>query len=470
MNSQARKIIFVGFLLAVVYQLRNFYEINPDGISYIEIAKNYLTGNYWAAINAYWSPAYSFVLIPFLRLTSPLVAAKSLDVFLYVLWLITAYLLARQLLKNEIKASFVVLFLVLSSEVYKQLMIISPDMLFGVYVNILLIYAFKEKSRHTKNYWLVLGLLAGFGYLIKSFFLIFALAYFPIYLLQQKNRRQIFLYFLCGFCIIPGLWIGLISFKYHHVTMGTTAGVSYRGFVMGEGFEFLKTPKPYPKSGTSFWYDPGDFRPLSFNLAKQLTAVFTNLKTTTKFLFVSLHFGLLLFIYYEKNIFRMRKFPYLLLFIVVWIGLYALIFTEGRYLLPLLPLFFILIFTVLNSKNFYFLLLIVQLLFFIKVVHRYFKTNETALTHVRLSTYIKQPCVIMSDWWERGLYVAFLSGCKYYGKYLPEQLNQEIIEGKVNYIISFRNSDTFSGTNLTPVVKLRENNTSVTLFHTSNEK
>ncbi|MHC4720172.1 MAG: hypothetical protein ACYSYT_06835, partial [Planctomycetota bacterium] len=42
------------------------YQINPDGISYISVAQKYLAGDFAGAINGYWGPLYSWLLMPFL--------------------------------------------------------------------------------------------------------------------------------------------------------------------------------------------------------------------------------------------------------------------------------------------------------------------------------------------------------------------------------------------------------------------
>ncbi|MDV7402594.1 hypothetical protein RZS08_64830, partial [Arthrospira platensis SPKY1] len=41
------------------------FQINPDGISYISLAKKYVSGDYTHAVNAYWSPLLVWMSIPF---------------------------------------------------------------------------------------------------------------------------------------------------------------------------------------------------------------------------------------------------------------------------------------------------------------------------------------------------------------------------------------------------------------------
>lgn len=43
--------------------------VNPDGISYLDIADAYLVGDLSNVVNGYWCPLYSWLLAVALRLT-----------------------------------------------------------------------------------------------------------------------------------------------------------------------------------------------------------------------------------------------------------------------------------------------------------------------------------------------------------------------------------------------------------------
>src|SRR5277367_5777014 len=55
-----------GFVFALILGLINFwttrFAIFSDGISYLEIARKYADGDWKGAVNAYWSPLYSWIL------------------------------------------------------------------------------------------------------------------------------------------------------------------------------------------------------------------------------------------------------------------------------------------------------------------------------------------------------------------------------------------------------------------------
>gem|GEM_PF-1551000 len=57
------------------------YQINPDGVGYISVARKYATGALGDAINAYWSPLYSWLIVPLLWLRiDPLLSAKLVGI------------------------------------------------------------------------------------------------------------------------------------------------------------------------------------------------------------------------------------------------------------------------------------------------------------------------------------------------------------------------------------------------------
>jgi len=60
-------VLYVG----VSYCIENRFAMNPDGISYIDIADAYSKGEWQDALNAYWSPLYSWIIALFLFLFSP---------------------------------------------------------------------------------------------------------------------------------------------------------------------------------------------------------------------------------------------------------------------------------------------------------------------------------------------------------------------------------------------------------------
>ena len=60
--------IVILFYLSLSFILLGHYlhVFNDDSISYLTIANEYEDGNFSAAINGYWSPLFSWLMVPFL--------------------------------------------------------------------------------------------------------------------------------------------------------------------------------------------------------------------------------------------------------------------------------------------------------------------------------------------------------------------------------------------------------------------
>lgn len=86
----------VGFLSA--YAERN--QINPDGVSYLDLADAYARGNWEQAINSYWSPLYSVVLaavIPKVPSSWELVTAHAVNAIVFTIAVVGFDLLLNRL-------------------------------------------------------------------------------------------------------------------------------------------------------------------------------------------------------------------------------------------------------------------------------------------------------------------------------------------------------------------------------------
>ncbi len=77
-------LVLIIYLILGIFLIKYYrYQINPDGISYISIAQKYLNGDFTNAINGYWGPLISWLLMPFLYWgVEPLLAAKVLNLII----------------------------------------------------------------------------------------------------------------------------------------------------------------------------------------------------------------------------------------------------------------------------------------------------------------------------------------------------------------------------------------------------
>lgn len=73
-----------------------------DSFSYLDVADTYATRGWWAGINGYWSPLYSWLLIPVLRGATPkdeFVAVHAFNFGVYVLALVAFEAMVRELFR-----------------------------------------------------------------------------------------------------------------------------------------------------------------------------------------------------------------------------------------------------------------------------------------------------------------------------------------------------------------------------------
>ena len=120
--------LILGIILIRYYQ----YQINPDGLVYIKIAKTYLMGDYNNAISAYWSPLISWLLVPFLIYgLNPLYLLFSNKVLALVIGFFTLIGIGKLSYKFEMNETIrtVILFLAVPVILYFAYSVITPDLL-----------------------------------------------------------------------------------------------------------------------------------------------------------------------------------------------------------------------------------------------------------------------------------------------------------------------------------------------------
>jgi len=211
--------LIVGFLHAWA----NRFEISPDGVAYLDIASAYLRHDWSSAVNAYWSPLYSWVLAGFLFVFRPNVYWEIILVHVvgYLIFLF-AFLCFDSLLNQFVEwrtiagvgqdssglPSWVFVTigysLFLSSSFFLiGMSVTTPDMLVGA----LVFLAFRillriHSGKATRRDFAFLGVVLGVGYLAKAYmfplgFVFLLCAFFH----QNKLRRG-----------LPGLMLACVAF------------------------------------------------------------------------------------------------------------------------------------------------------------------------------------------------------------------------------------------------------------------
>lgn len=293
------------------------YQTNPDGISLINISKKYLTGNFKFAINGYWSPMISLLLIPFLIIMkNGIIAFKVLSFFI---GLFSIYSFDRFLKKMNLNSFFTKIFIILTIPVviaHFSLITITSDFLSSTFYLFTLSF-FIDKEYFKKNVSILIFPLIGFlTYLSKTygfFFFLGIISFIFLYFIFKKDgkciRNIIFIFIV--FIIFSSFWIILISIKYGYFTIGTTGKYNY-SLLSTDSLSLKKiysSPLPPPDTlSTSFWDDPSFVKHPEFKIftVKENSNYYFNLVMKKLLRTIKLFFSFTLF------------FPFLIFFSIVY--------------------------------------------------------------------------------------------------------------------------------------------------------
>jgi hypothetical protein len=258
--------LFIGLLLIPYY----LYRLNPDGISYLEIAAKYSRGEWHNAVNGYWGPLYSWLLALLLYIGfKPLLGAKILSLTVGFLAILGAKRLSRTFnISPVLQRVFIVIAAV--NILFFAFVFITPDLFI---VCFLLWYASliwnAQYGRRMQQAVMcgVLGALAyfskayAFPFFIIHFTLMNALHYFGVFHKVEKSKlRNSYLAGLGVFLIMSATWISIISCKYDRLIIGTAgtfdAPVNLQSFDGAMPFYFTGFVAPPNPTAMSAWEDP----------------------------------------------------------------------------------------------------------------------------------------------------------------------------------------------------------------------
>ena len=185
------KIEFMFYLLLLIYSSLGLYLLNHyqysiglDGMSYVNISKLYLIGDFTNAMNGYWVPLFSWLLIPFLKIfgwtpDNALYATRVLSLIIGFFTLIGIRLLSYNFEMDE-KIRFSILGTITLFILFIALDQIQPDLLLLCFLVYYLNIMFNDKYPN-KYDGLLCGLLGGLAFLTKAYAFPFFLATFIIF-------------------------------------------------------------------------------------------------------------------------------------------------------------------------------------------------------------------------------------------------------------------------------------------------
>jgi hypothetical protein len=226
--------------------------VNPDGVSYLDIADAYRRGNWGSAINGYWSPMYSWILAGWLGLVKPAPFTEPRSVHFLGLFIFVASLAAFEFFLSELltargkrtgRAPDLVPavpdreFRLLAYGVFLWAwfhwfnVVITPDLLMTVFVYLAagLLLRIRAGEGHWPTFAL-LGVCLALAYMAKT-------AMFPLSFIflgtgwlasrRRPNAGRLVLAAVASFFLVAMPWIATLSMAKGRVTFGDAGKINY---------------------------------------------------------------------------------------------------------------------------------------------------------------------------------------------------------------------------------------------------
>ncbi len=258
----SRVALVLGLLFALQQPWHAHFEIASDGLAYVDIGDAYFKGDWGTAINAHWSPLYSWLLGAANRLTRPRVsmegvAAQVVNLLIFGLSFIAFKCFLDTMKLHRIPAEqrleqdncgikYLPVWLLdligYSLFLWSSLALItvyniSPDLLVSALSYFMFALALRTAVFPNKEWpYLALGALAGMSYLAKTAMLFIGPSFLlvPLFFPKPVRTRKIIMSVLC-FIVIAGPFVVILSLAKGRVTFGDTGRYNYIRYVLGVG-------------------------------------------------------------------------------------------------------------------------------------------------------------------------------------------------------------------------------------------
>ncbi|MDD3803798.1 MAG: hypothetical protein PHW02_05365 [bacterium] len=251
------------------------YQINPDSISLINISQKYLAGECALAVNGYWPPLVSWLLMPFILIFSD--AVLSFKILSLFIGLFALFSFGRLLdaIRMEFRLKAMAMAVSVIGVLYFSMVVASSDFLTASVMIFYLSIVIGKDAFKSKRFFLKAGAAGFVLYLSKTYGFFFFLSHFTVIsaieFFASGERKRILAAYASAvglFLMLSLLWIVPISVKYGEFTVGTTGKFNYASFgpvreeVRGPYVHAMKLPDTL---STSNWDDPSDVYPSAWN-------------------------------------------------------------------------------------------------------------------------------------------------------------------------------------------------------------
>ena len=160
------------------------FQLNPDGVAYVEVARHWAAGDVSLAVNSWWSPMLSWLLVPFVWAGVPLtLASKLLNAVFGLGFAVAVSMVVKEVTGGAgVRIAFVAGLLVALVMLPFQL---TPDVLLACVLTWYFALAMRLFRSVSPGLAAATGLVGGTAYLVKAFALPFVLLHLTMTLLMK---------------------------------------------------------------------------------------------------------------------------------------------------------------------------------------------------------------------------------------------------------------------------------------------
>jgi len=367
-TSALTSVILITALItyaALIISCCHYERLTGDAFLYISIAEKYIRGDLSNAINGYWGPLLSWLLIPFLAAGSSHVFAINLLNLIFGLFTIIG--VGKLSCRFEIGENIRSIILLALVPILLFISLIQPmDFLLLCILVYYLSIVFHKDYPEKLSYAALSGFLGacayfskayGFPFFISHFLLMNACHYYGSSSrdMRKKVLRNVFVGFVV-FSLLSGVWITLISIKYNHLTFSNMGRGVFAS--LGPGSEHGTLEKGDPIFSEGFFEPPNEtaiviyedpsyarkktwsplesgksFKHYVSNLSENFFEGLRIYESFSRLSFaILLAYILMLFAQPRNTLFTRRDILYPIITIILYTGGYAPFHFETRYL------------------------------------------------------------------------------------------------------------------------------------------
>jgi hypothetical protein len=217
--------LFIYAISSFIFFQKFQHYFSPDLISYITVSEKIIQGNFYDAINGYWSPLISWLLVPLLFfIKNGVLCFQLLNMLLGIGILYTMHRLIQHYSKNIILHQVTLTAIALLIPAF-ALLNLTSDILFTA---VLLLYFYWHTQSKIYTSIFRIAFIGTLLYLSKAYGFYFFIAHLLIYFIVSKQYTikysiSIVVKGVLLFILSSGIWVLLLSTKYQSFTISTAA-------------------------------------------------------------------------------------------------------------------------------------------------------------------------------------------------------------------------------------------------------